>query len=186
MSDPTASSSPQADVVARPDRMFRMKRYLIVVMLVGMGFWFCYDGFYNWPRQKQEAEALEKLQQLSSIKPHSDTDILANQRLGIALPPLGLLALAYFLYGSRGEYRLSGQTLHVPGHPSVPVQSITQIDKTKWERKGVATIRYEAPGGGRERKFKLDDFIYEREPTDLILKRLEEALFPEGQNPPTS
>jgi hypothetical protein len=185
MTDSAASSSPPADVVAKPDRSFRMKRYVIVLMLVGMGLWFCYDGFYNWPNEKREAEALEKSQLIPSHKPHSDNDIFANQLLGVALPPLGLLALAWFLYGSRGEYRLSGQTLHVPGHPPIAVDAITQIDKSKWERKGVATLRYQPAGGGSsERQFRLDDYVYERDPTDLILKRLEAGLFSEEQNPP--
>jgi hypothetical protein len=184
MTDTAASSSPPADVVAKPDRLFRMKRYLIVLMLVGMGLWFCYDGFYNWPREKREADAVETSQPGSSHKPHSDNDIFLNQLLGVALVPLGLLALTWFLYGSRGEYRLSGQTLHVPGHPPITLDSITQIDKSKWERKGVATIRYQPPGGRSERQFRLDDYVYDRDPTDLILKRLEEGLLSEEQNPP--
>jgi hypothetical protein len=178
------SSIPAADVIAPPDRSFRMKRYLIVVMLVGMGLWFCYDGFYNWPKQLREAEALEKEQLTPSEKPHSQKDIFYNQVLGVALPPLGLLALAWFLYGSRGQYRLSGQTLHIPGHEPIPVEAITLIDKSKWDRKGIARIEYEV--SGKQRSFKLDNFVYQEEPTRLIVKRLEEVLFPEEQNAPPS
>jgi hypothetical protein len=204
MSDPKASI-PAADIVALPDPSFRMKRYLIVAMLVGMGSWFCYDGFYNWPKQLREAEALEKQQLTPSEKPHSQKDIFYNQVLGIALPPLGLLALAYFLYGSRGEYKLSGQTLHIPGHEPIPVEAITLIDKSKWDRKGIARIEYErtsvrpsgAAAGGpasatdlayeqpaKPCQFRLDNFVYQEEPTRLILKRLEEVLFPEEENTP--
>jgi hypothetical protein len=181
MSEPQ-TSNPSADVVALPDRSFRMKRYLIVAMLIGMGLWFCYDGFYNWPKQLREAEDLKKQQLTPSEKPHSETDILNNKRLGMILPPVGLAVLFYFLYGSRGAYRLSGQVLHVPGHPPIPVESITLIDKSKWERKGIARIEYELDG--KQRSFKLDNFIYQEEPTRLILKRLEEVLFPEEQITP--
>ncbi len=188
-------SGPQADVIALPDRSFRTKRYLIVLMLVGMGLWFCYDGFYNWPKQAREASDLQKQQQMPREKPHSDRDIFLNQLLGVSLPPVGFLALAYFLYTSRGQYRLSGQTLHVPGHDPIPVDAITLIDKSKWERKGVARIEYEpvpsVPSGsgeparteGKPRQFQLDNFVYQEEPTRLILKRLEDALFPEEQGP---
>ena len=178
MTDPQPSI-PAADIVALPDRSFRMKRYLIVVMLVGMGLWFCYDGFYNWPKQLRAAEALEKQQLTPSEKPHSKKDIFYNQVLGLSLPPLGLLALAWFLYGSRGQYKLSGQTLHIPGHDPIPVEAITLIDKSKWDRKGIARIEYES--AGKQRSFKLDNFIYQEEPTRLIVKRLEEVLFPDQQ-----
>jgi hypothetical protein len=183
MSEPK-SSFPSADVVALPDRSFRMKRYLIVLMLVGMGLYFCLDGFYRWPRQLREAEAMEKQQLTPSEKPHGRNDIFWNQLLGIVFPPLGLAALAYFLYGSRGQYRLSGQTLHVPGHEPIPVEAITVIDKSRWERKGIARIEYEKDG--KQGSLTLDNFVYQEEPTRLIVKRLEETLFPEEQNAPPS
>jgi hypothetical protein len=175
---------PSADVVALPDRSFRMKRYLIVLMLVGMGLWFCLDGFYRWPAELREAETLRKQQLTPNKEPHSQTDIFWNQVLGVVLPPIGFLALAWFLYGSRGRYRLSGQTLYVPGHEPIPIEAITVIDKSKWERKGIARIEYES--AGKPRSLRLDNFVYQEEPTRLIVKRLEEALFPEEQNAPPS
>ena len=175
-----SSELPSADVAALPDRSFRLKRYLIVAMLVGLGLWFCYDGFYSWPKEAREAAALIQSQQIPKDKPHSDRDIFWNQLLGLSLPPIGILALVYFLYTSRGEYRLSGRTLHIPGHDPIAVELITLIDKSKWERKGVARIEYERVPG-KPRQFSLDNFLYQEEPTRLILKRLEEALFPEEQ-----
>jgi hypothetical protein len=152
-------------------------------MLVGMGLWFCFDGFYNWPKQAREAALLPPSQQLNQEKPHSERDIFLNQLLGIALPIIGFLALAYFLRNSRGEYRLCGQTLHIPGHDPIAVESITLIDKSKWDRKGVARIEYERVAG-KSRQFILDNFVYQEEPTRLILKRLEEVLFPDEPKPP--
>ena len=184
MTEPT-TNIPPADVIALPDQSFRLKRYLIVLMLVGMGLWFCFDGFYNWPKQAREAAQLPPSQQMTREKPHSDRDIFLNQLLGITLPIIGVLALVYFLHSSRGEYRLSGQTLHIPGHAPIPIEAITLIDKSKWERKGVARIEYER-AAGKPGQFILDNFVYQEEPTRLILKRLEEVLFPEEQNPPAA
>lgn len=166
---------PTADIVARADKMFRLRRYLIVLLIVGVGGWFCYDGFYNWPRQKRDAEAAIAAQEQPKEKPRSETDILANQVLGVVLPPVGLLVLAWFIYTSRGEYRLSGQTLSVPGHPAIPLAAITLIDKSKWDRKGIVRIEYE-PSPGKTSSLRLDDFVYERVPTDQILHRLEASL----------
>jgi hypothetical protein len=177
MSEPT---TPTADIVARADKMFRLRRYLIVLLIVGVGGWFCYDGFYNWPKEKRDAEAAIAAQEQPREKPHSDTDIFANQVLGVVLPPVGLLVLAWFMYTSRGEYRLSGQTLSVPGHPAIPLSAITLIDKSKWDRKGIVRIEYETTPG-QPGSLRLDDFVYERVPTDQILQRLEASLTAENQ-----
>jgi hypothetical protein len=77
------------------------------------------------------------------------------------------------LRSTRGEYRLDGDTLHVPGHPPIPLSSIRLIDKAIWERKGIARIEYELGESGQRNSFKLDDIAYLREPTDQILDRIE-------------
>jgi hypothetical protein len=84
--------------------------------------------------------------------------------------------LAWFLYTSRGEYRLSGDTLTVPGHPPVPLQFIRSLDKSFWDRKGIAYIDYELPAPSVSGRIKLDDFVYERPPTDAIVERIEHYL----------
>ena len=49
-----------------------------------------------------------------------------------------------------------------------------------WDRKGIAFVGYEGLDG-RPGKLKLDDFIYEREPTDAIFKRIEDYVAPAAQ-----
>ena len=82
------------------------------------------------------------------------------------------MILAFALYNSRGQYRLRDEILNVPGHPPVPLDAITSIDKTYWDRKGIVFINYELPNG-KAGKVRLDDFIYQRPPTDEIYKRIE-------------
>jgi hypothetical protein len=172
----TETSTPTSDVTARASAAYRIKNLLVVLMLVGWGVWSIYDGFVNWPRQNQEAVQKDPNNKL----PHSELDVLLNKILGIALPPLGLLMLAWVFHRSRGEYRLSGTTLHVPGHPPVPLDNIRRIDKKLWDRKGIALIDYEIPDCPTQQMMtlKLDDFIYEREGTDEILRRIEHYLIP--------
>lgn len=179
-----------ASIVARPSLEYRLKRYLIVVMLVGMGAWFGYDGFVNWPREnaridqlKKDIEAARKANneskvsaldaELGNLKHHSDLDIFWQRALLFSLPPAGLLVLVWALYNSRGKYRLNDEILTVPGHPPVPLDTIRSIDKTDWDRKGIAYIHYELPNGAKGAA-RLDDFVYERTPTDDIFKRIEE------------
>ena len=61
----------------------------------------------------------------------------------------------------------------MPGHPAIPLSAIRTIDKKLWDRKGIAYIEYEETEGGPRKKFRVDDVVYEREPTDRIMDRIE-------------
>jgi hypothetical protein len=192
----TSSPSPATgEIVAKAATYFRNTRYSMVLMFIGMGAWFCYDGWVKYPAANEEAikttphvrppdvddAAFRELVRtgredlLQADLPRSQTDIQLQKLLGAALPPIGLLLLGWALYQSRGEYRLSGRTLHVPGHPPVPMDSIVRIDEKLWDRKGIAYIDYEL-ADGKKGRFKLDDFIYERQPIDDIFKRIKDDI----------
>jgi hypothetical protein len=162
------------EIVAKAGRYYRNTRYLMVLLFVGMGLWFAYDGFHKWPLERA-TELAKKERGEKFEKPRTETDILLQKALGVSLPPLGVALLIWTLYSSRGSYRLSGETLSVPGHPSITLNQITNIDKTLWDRKGIAVLSYVADKG-QAGKMKLDDFVYERPPTDAIVDRAEKAL----------
>src|SRR5688572_3402410 len=73
---------PNAEIVARFGWEYRLKRYAIVAMLVGMGAWFAYDGFIKWPRLNAEARAKNEKE------PHPGFDVPLQRILGTTLPPL--------------------------------------------------------------------------------------------------
>lgn len=157
-------SSGSVEIVARAGRYYRNTRYFIVVLFVGFGIWCIRDGYVVWP------EANARAQKAGQKIPHTDLDIRINQMLGIGLPIFSLLVLARTLYNSRGEYRLSGETLSIPGHPPIPLSAIRDVDNRLWERKGIAYVDYEI--GGTSGRFRLDDFVYERKATDEIYDRI--------------
>lgn len=171
-------------IVARSGRYYRVARYLMTLLLLTYGAWSIYDGFVSWPHWA-DTHPLEK--------PKTATDIMLNQVLGVVLPPMGLFILGWALYQSRGEYRLENGVLHVPGSPPVPLEKIHSVNREAWDRKGIAYVEYDlteapsrgnagAPGSyGQATKaargsFKIDDFVYEREPTDQIFKAIEDSL----------
>lgn len=154
-------------IVARAGRYYRNARYLMVLLCLGLSGWFAYDGWIGWPRENAAA-----IQRGEEKLPRSDFDILLQRILAGALPFAGLGILIRALHHSRGEYRLDGHTLHVPGHPPVPLDAITSIDKTKWDRKGIAYLHYELPGGAKGRVL-LDDIVYQQRPTDDIFAHIE-------------
>lgn len=188
-------------VVAKAGRYYRVARYLMTLLLIAYGAWSIYDGFYSWPNWPITHP---------DEKPKTHTDIVLNQVLGVLLPPMGLGILVWAIYNSRGEYRMENGIIYVPGHPPVPLDKIQSINREAWDRKGIALVDYdlsEAPAPakassgkvvaytgvtqGARGTFRLDDFVYEREPTDKIFKAIEESLLkpanatPPVQSPPT-
>jgi len=79
--------------------------------------------------------------------------------------------------------------LYAPGHPPVPLDAIREIDKTKWEKKGIVYLDYELEGAegtkGQSGTIVLDDFVYDQDPTDTIVKSIEAELVPAAGEPPT-
>jgi len=190
------STTTTGDIIARPSNDYRIRRYLMVLMFIAMGFWFAYDGFVRYPRENKEFETVQEKMQVidqqdpkflelskeqKSLKHHTDTDLLLQRALGFFLPPAGFAVLAWALFNSRGVYRLSGNTLHIPGHRPIPLSTIREVDTKLWDRKGIAMVSYLLPNSVQKLSFKLDDYIYDRSPTDAIYKRIEEHLkTPEG------
>jgi hypothetical protein len=175
-------------IVARAGAYYRRARYLVCGMIFIFGLWFGYDGFVRWPDQLQQFQSATLEQQTTMVKPHNQTDINLQKALAVGLVPLSIVLLVFFLYRSRGEYRLEGHTLYVPGHPPVPLDRITELDRSHWDRKGILFVHYALTDGAAIAKLKLDDFVYERRPTDAIVAALTGQLFPaeasEGERHP--
>ncbi len=134
-------------------------------------------------RQQQEALApgsdayIEITEQLNELKFHNDTSLRTQQALGVSLPILAVAYFFYFMRKSRGEFRLAGDTLHVPGHGAVKLDEMTDLHVEKWQRKGIADVDF-TTADGRSGTFRLDDFIYQGEPTDWIFVEVADKLDP--------
>lgn len=199
------TAEPAGEIVARRDRAHYVKRcVLIPALILFAGLYFLYDGYVGYPghnrrfdeltlkakeaRDRGDAKAeADLLQERKSVTPHNEMDIRLQKVLGYALPPLAVLAFVFFSRQSRGQYRLAGDVLYAPGHPPVPLDAVREIDKTKWDKKGIAYVGYEIEpvGGGPARagRVKLDDALYEQAPTTAILKAIEARVAPPAGEP---
>jgi hypothetical protein len=166
-------------IVAKPSRDYRWRRFGLVAILFLYGLYSIYDGFYRYPKENSD---FHRAHPLAENLPHPALDIPFNQAFGIGLPPLSLLFLAWVFHASRGSYRFDGSTLSVPGHENIPLSAIQKIDRSKWDRKGIAYLQYQLPGSDKLGTIKLDDFIYQRIPTDAIFAAVLESV--EGVKPP--
>lgn len=179
MTTAPASAPPGAaeETVARAGTYYRSTRYIFSAVLIGMGCWFAYDGFVTYPRDNElhRLHVQEPALYPADAPTHKPKDIALQKGLAVLLPAVAVALLAWTFYNSRGTYRFDGHTLHVPGHPPVELQYVTQIDKSQWDRKGIAYLTYALPTGATGRA-RLDDFVYDRHSTDRILERVEAAL----------
>ena len=182
MSEIPAAENQAADIVARAGRYYRNARYLITTLALGAGLWFGYDGFYNYPKYTREFNEAPPARRVNMKNPETETGILIQKIISITLISFTPAFVAFFLYRSRGEYRLLGNTLHVPGHPPIPLGAIDSIDKTLWDRKGIAVkLVYQVGDSEKTAKVTLDDFIYDQKPIDRIVERIEAHLTPAGE-----
>ena len=185
--DPTvAPAAPGETITARGGTYYRVTRYLFSALLLVMGGWFAYDGFVTYPRHNELhlLHARDPANYPKDYPTHNAASIRLQKILGFTLPLAGAGLLAWTLYNSRGAYRLAGDVLSVPGHPDVPLAAVTEIDKSKWDRKGIAHLSY-ALGDGRRGRLTLDDFVYDRPPTDRILETIEAKLGVAAPEAPT-
>jgi len=191
----TPATAVAPPIVARGGQTYRRYRYIMFALMICFSVWFLYDGFKRWPEENRlYALVSDKIAQLESDRLHTDNKALADLRerqkqiknhtefsvalqkiLGFALTPAALGLLVFWLRRSRGEYRLDNGVLHVPGHPPVPLECISTLDKTKWDRKGIAFAEYQL-GTGQRGRFRLDDFIYDAHPIRDIVKQIEASI----------
>jgi len=193
-SETSASTQPKPlpaqPIVAKAGSYYRNMRYLICALCVFMGAWFLYDGMVGYPAKNKKVDDVAakrdaatdpteiatysaELTKLGEKHPEGD---LKNQKIiGSILPFVGFALLGYWLYKSRGEYRLENDVLTVPGHPPIPINAVQAIDTSSWEKKGIAQVNYNT-AAGHQGKITLDDFVYERQPIDDIYDTLVAGL----------
>lgn len=173
------SSTPAAEqqIIARPATSYRVRYGLVCGAFFLFGLLCIKDGFIVWPAEfeasKRELASQGKGEE--QAKHGGPYDIPLQKGLGIFLPIGSLALFVRYWLRARGQYILENNVLSVPGHPPIPLDKITAVDKRKLERKGLVIVHYEIPGGGSG-QFRLDDVFYERKPTDEILARIEAAL----------
>jgi len=174
----------RGEIVAYAGSWYRNARYIMAAIVFACAAWFAYDGWVGYPKINAAYQAAIERKEKPAEDRKSDLDIQIQKLLAITLPIVGVLIIVWLRYNSRGCYRLKGDVLQVPGHPPVPLDAIREIDKSKWDKKGIAYLDYELAGGGGKPKtgtITLDDFVYQQEPTDAILAAIEARVAPEEQ-----
>jgi hypothetical protein len=165
------------------------------------GAWFLFDGAVAYPRELDRCKAfwqstdnpqepwepidddqwweIAKTNGWSSekpdVKPDEQEDKIGTQFFyGIAST---LLAIPFLLkwYLARGTW-IEGDENGITSSrgQSFQFEQVESINKQKWEDKGIAKVRYREDGSVR--RFVIDDFKFQREPMDRIIRWMEAKL----------
>jgi hypothetical protein len=170
-----SKAASKVSLIARADFQYRWRVWAFFVMVCGYGIWSARDGFIKWPQDNARNQALRERGLPPPQVDHNYASIVINRVLGFLLPTVSLPVFVWLMYRSRGSYRLADGTLSVPGRQPIPVERIQALDKSRFDRKGLAVVEYQKPDGGCDSVI-LRDMVYERRTTDDIVDWIENYL----------
>jgi len=107
-------------------------------------------------------------------KPRTDEDIFQQFLWAGVIAPIGLFFLIQLLLNRGRWIEANDMTLTSSQGHQLELSQIVELDKKKWQKKGIATIKYESDG--RKQKLVIDDCNYERETTNKLLRHIESNI----------
>jgi hypothetical protein len=173
---------------------YRLRLALMFLILGGFGSWFLYDGFVTYPREVAVWTKWEELVKAGEVstrwptlvaeagypeaslekppKRRTAADTLIQKLLGGLVLPLGLMFgfLTLRTFAQWVELREDG--LHASTGAHIPWEQLLKLDKTRWKSKGIAIVH------GREGSLVLDDWKFDRDTTEVILRTVEDNIQP--------
>ncbi len=184
------------DIKAKIASGYRNRLILIAAGALLYSAWIVYDATVKYPRQLDIYTAYQE-----TIKDNPDTwnevwaqkaklngwdpqltersqgDINTQWYMFAITFPIGAFCLFSLILWSRRYIGADDSTLYATGGVAVPFDKITAINASRWEAKGIARVRYDLGAGQRE--VLIDDWKFEREPSDQIFQRLCEHVDPQ-------
>lgn len=183
------------EIVTTLSRQWRNRILFQTVFFIGFGCWFYYDGAVGYPRHN------DRLAQFAAAKargeaaewrafaekqgwagqdhpdPYTADDLKVQYVLGTICVVGGLLALAWFLVSRRQKLTFDGQTVCGVYGQRVALEAFVEVDKRKWDRKGIAYAFYEEDG--KRRRLTIDDYKFVG--GEDILQHVEARLAAKGK-----
>jgi hypothetical protein len=176
----------QTKATISPSYMARLA-VVSTIAIIG-GLWFCYDGFIGYPHQQKVSLAYIQFQEDGRVDqwpayarergwteqpeaPKSNSDIWLQRILGMVALPVGLLFGLSTLRAIKRYVACDEDGLTASGHPMVPYDAITKLDKSRWQKKGIVLVHYRVEG--KAGAILLDDWKMHTENTEQILRTIE-------------
>ncbi len=184
---------------ADSNHSFLQRFLLIAIVCYGFALWSLYDGLVGYPaelarvkyfeeladrvpdrlqrRSEWEAKAKEMGWSLADPKKTAkeiESDIQWQYGMALVAFIVGTAVLINYLRTRNSWVELDGNQLKASWGQTVPLDAIVEVDKKRWANKGIARVRYQ--DGNSIRQFVLDDFKYDREAMDRIMRAIEETV----------
>lgn len=165
----------------------------------GLALYCMYDGLVGYPNQRDQVNAFNEFaeerkerldpkeiadqwKELAASKgwpttlpdihhPKDDSDIFQQFLMAGVTAPIGLFFLLQLALNRGRWIEANDMTLTSSQGHEFELSQIVELNKKKWQKKGIATVKYESDG--RKRKLVLDDCNYERKTTNEILRHIE-------------
>ncbi len=183
------------EVVARVSKVWRKRMLMLTLFGLAGGGWFFYDGFVGYPKQIVRAKEFQQFELEGRVaewpahaaskgwrtdnpgEPKTAKDLDTQKQCGMLGVLLSLSLAGYWFWSEQRCIRLDGEVITAPTGTQVQLSEITEVDRRKWDGKGIAIALYERDG--ERRKLIIDDYKYEG--AVQILEEVERRLGTPGQ-----
>jgi hypothetical protein len=147
-------------IIAPLSRYRRNNHMILLAVFLGLAAWFHYDGHFN-------KEFIDK----HTINGKPDDTLTINRKAPPFLMAAGVLVVGNFVRIRNQRIRVDDSALMV-NSLSIPLSTVTQIDKTHFDSKGFFVLWYKP--GDSEKQLKLYARNYDN--LSAVLDRLIEEL----------
>ncbi len=191
---------------AENDPRYSRKFLIMGICAVGFALYCLYDGLVGYPARelkgfiqfktdyaKDFADANHKELSLAQFEESADQDQrlkweqyaesgdiptkpkIVTQFIMATVAALAGLALLSIPLRARGRWiEANDSGITSSWGESFQFDEVELVNKRNWRKKGIAKVTYVA--GGRRRNFVIDDYKFDRYPTDAILYELEQRI----------
>ena len=189
-------------VTARLSKEWKRRMIIIAVVVWGTSAYFLYDGAIGWPKKQKIYEAyaalMETLIAEGEARDERDPEALLAWRelakennwaqdIPKEYPPEkiegqfhwaaatavgGVGFLIWFFWHFPKTIRADGEKIYGVRGQVLPFDQITEVDRKRWKREGIAYARFEKDG--KPAKLMLDDYKYAG--AEDIIKEAERRL----------
>ena len=172
-------------VHARISSEWRRRMIFLGAMIWGSALWFAYDGYIAWPAEESRyqtlveltADSIEEGDKITDKNPvvkqawqtyaaqndlkskvpkhRSEGDLTGQRGAAGVIAVIGFIFTAWVLLQHRRSVRAEGETITGASGEQVDFDSIVDMDRHKWETKGIAYAIYLKDG--KKKRLCLDD-----------------------------
>jgi hypothetical protein len=148
----------------------------VAIVLIGAGGWFLYDGLIGFPHHNERLEAFKQLganvdawaqhaqargwdESIPDPKPYSTGHFYSQWSLMALCWLISVVLLSLVALRFRWPLGYDDEAIMGPFGRRIRFDSMQRLDKSQWDKSGLATVAYEH--NGKSRFLRIDDYIFD-------------------------